>query len=166
MRIATIIDVIVSLMPFCRSSYLIPKHQAMKHITTPSAASTILLFTLSTRRPMIMIAIPTISIAAACQGLTIFLSDLSAIFCSSLNNQILYNYDFPKSPKMTSIPIFEAPRFFCTDLHARKGENNSDNRRNGYKDRRVKVFRLFDPSGENEQNQREDNRLHVEQIQS
>lgn len=51
-----------------------PKHHAITHMTTPSAARTIRLFSFITISPTMMMAIPTASMARACQGFTIFLS--------------------------------------------------------------------------------------------
>ena len=80
---ATSIEAMVSLIPFCTSSYLIPKAHAIRHMMAPSTARTIRALTFKDIRPKKMIAIPTASMVIACHGARDLGLELS-IFISSL----------------------------------------------------------------------------------
>lgn len=78
-KMATIIDETVSLMPCCSSAYGMPKHHAIRHMITPSSASTMRLLNFITRSPTMMTAMPTSSISPACQGFTILFSSMIVV---------------------------------------------------------------------------------------
>ena len=78
-RMATSMELMVPLMSACKSSYLMPKQQAMMHMTTPSTSRMMWFSALKTMRPMKMIAMPTTIISSACHGFTILRSLFSLI---------------------------------------------------------------------------------------
>ena len=84
-RMATSIELMVALISACRSSYLMPKQQAMTHITTPSVSRITWFLALNTIRPRKMMAMPTTIISKACQGLTILRCVVSLMYVPPLS---------------------------------------------------------------------------------